>query len=160
MALCDSLVIKHLKHAECASSFVSRVGIILFLYRRQEKNIPNYRCTSPSVSRLSAREWRRRVQDDNAHGHTRLFGSSSLPDVIRWTRRRRDLASSTFFFHGSTYFFFFSVRLKKMNAWRARILDAERRLGARDLEARRTFNRALAGGRVALKEEQVENPRR
>jgi hypothetical protein len=38
-----------------------------------------------------------------------------------------------------------------MNARRARVLDAERRLGARDIQARRAFNRALAGGRVALK---------
>ena len=43
-----------------------------------------------------------------------------------------------------------------MNAWRARILDDERRFGARDPEARRTFNRALAGGRVALKRSKLK----
>ena len=52
--------------------------------------------------------------------------------------------------------FFFVALEKKMNAWRARILDDERRIGARDLEARRTFNRALVGGRVALKRSKLK----
>ena len=46
---------------------------------------------------------------------------------------------------------FFSVHLKKMNVWRAHILEDERRTGTRDLEARRAFNRALTAGRANTK---------